>query len=36
MEALGWEADTSLREGIEKTYDWYRAHEDEFVASSVE
>ncbi|MCS3642366.1 GDP-L-fucose synthase family protein [Salinibacter ruber] len=24
MDALGWTADTSLRAGIEKTYDWYR------------
>ncbi len=24
MDALGWNADTSLRAGIEKTYDWYR------------
>lgn len=24
LDALGWSADTSLREGIRKTYDWYR------------
>jgi len=24
MEALGWTAETSLRDGIQKTYDWYR------------
>ena len=24
MESLGWEAQTSLRDGIEKTHDWYR------------
>jgi GDP-L-fucose synthase len=24
MESLGWEAQTSLRNGIEKTHDWYR------------
>jgi GDP-L-fucose synthase len=23
MKKLGWEAETSLREGIEKTYRWY-------------
>jgi len=23
LDALGWEAQTSLREGIERTYDWY-------------
>ena len=28
MDDLGWTADTSLREGIQKTYDWYRAHEE--------
>lgn len=33
MEALGWQAGTSLRAGIEKTYDWYRAHEEEIVAA---
>jgi GDP-L-fucose synthase len=24
MDDLGWTADTSLREGIQKTYDWFR------------
>jgi GDP-L-fucose synthase len=24
MESLGWEAQTSLRDGIERTYDWFR------------
>jgi GDP-L-fucose synthase len=24
MESLGWEAQTPLRDGIERTYDWYR------------
>jgi len=33
MEALGWQAQTPLREGIQTTYDWYRAHEDELVAA---
>jgi GDP-L-fucose synthase len=33
MEALGWQAQTPLREGIQRTYDWYRAHEDELVAA---
>ncbi|MCS4185100.1 GDP-L-fucose synthase family protein [Salinibacter ruber] len=33
MDALGWQAGTSLREGIERTYEWYRAHEDELVAA---
>jgi GDP-L-fucose synthase len=33
MEALGWQAATPLREGIQMTYDWYRAHEDELVAA---
>jgi len=27
LDALGWEAETSLREGLQKTYDWYREHE---------
>jgi GDP-L-fucose synthase len=26
LRALGWEAQTSLRDGIQKTYDWYREH----------
>jgi GDP-L-fucose synthase len=29
MERLGWQAKTPLREGIQKTYQWYRAHEEE-------
>ena len=31
MEALGWQAQTPLREGIQTTYDWYQKHEGEFV-----
>jgi GDP-L-fucose synthase len=27
MDALGWQAGTSLREGIERTYEWYREKE---------
>ncbi|WP_263821286.1 GDP-L-fucose synthase family protein [Salinibacter sp.] len=27
MDALGWTAQTALRNGIEKTYDWYREQE---------
>lgn len=27
LDALGWAAETTLREGIEKTYDWYREQE---------
>jgi GDP-L-fucose synthase len=27
LDALGWTAETSLREGIQKTYDWYREQE---------
>jgi GDP-L-fucose synthase len=27
LDALGWQAQTSLRDGIEKTYDWYREQE---------
>ncbi|WP_103019813.1 GDP-L-fucose synthase family protein [Salinibacter altiplanensis] len=27
MDTLGWTAETSLREGIETTYDWYRQQE---------
>ncbi|MFB6225658.1 MAG: GDP-L-fucose synthase, partial [Candidatus Paceibacteria bacterium] len=23
MDALGWQAQTGLREGIQKTYEWY-------------
>ena len=33
MDDLGWAAETSLRAGIQKTYDWYREHEDEWVAA---
>ena len=33
MDALGWTADTSLRAGIEKTYDWYRARGEELIAA---
>jgi len=33
LDTLGWQADTSLREGIEKTYDWYREHEEELVSA---
>ena len=35
MTELGWTADTSLRDGIQKLYDWYRAYErgDEPVAA---
>jgi GDP-L-fucose synthase len=33
MDALGWTAQTSLREGVEETYDWYKAHEEELVAT---
>ena len=32
MDTLGWAADTSLREGIQKTYDWFK----ECVTSNVE
>ena len=32
-EALGWQAQTPLREGIQQTYDWYRKHEDKLVAA---
>ena len=33
MEALGWQAQTSLRDGIEQTYRWYQDHEEELVAA---
>ncbi len=33
MDALGWTAETSLREGIEKTYEWYRAREEDLIAA---
>jgi len=33
MAELGWTANTPLRTGIQQTYDWYRAHEDEAVAA---
>jgi GDP-L-fucose synthase len=33
MDALEWQAGTSLREGIERTYEWYQAHEDKLVAA---
>ena len=33
MEQLGWTAKTSLREGIQKTYDWYCEYEEELVAA---
>jgi GDP-L-fucose synthase len=28
MTELGWTANISLEEGLQRTYDWYRAHED--------
>ncbi|MEJ2471982.1 MAG: hypothetical protein P8Y96_12845, partial [Desulfuromonadales bacterium] len=28
--SLGWQAQTSLREGIEKTYRWFLEHQDSF------
>ena len=31
MDTLGWSAQTSLRDGIQETYDWYRKHEEELV-----
>ncbi|PQJ36397.1 GDP-fucose synthetase [Salinibacter sp. 10B] len=33
LDALGWEAETSLREGLQNTYDWYRKHEGGIVAA---
>jgi GDP-L-fucose synthase len=33
MEALGWTAQTSLRDGVERTYDWYLDHEEELIAA---
>jgi len=33
MRNLGWEATTSLEEGIQDVYDWYREHEGEIVAA---
>ena len=33
MDELGWSAQTSLHDGIQKTYDWYREHEEEWVAA---
>ena len=36
MDTIGWAADTSLREGIQKTYNWYRAHEDEWLKTRTE
>ena len=33
MSELGWTAGTSLDEGIQRTYDWYRTHEEELVAA---
>ena len=33
LERLGWTAKTSLREGIQQTYDWYREHEEKLVAA---
>ncbi len=30
MKALGWEAKVSLRDGIEKTYEWFLKHQDSF------
>jgi GDP-L-fucose synthase len=35
-DTLGWTAQTGLREGIQKTYDWYRAHEDKWTDVSVD
>ena len=36
MDTIGWTADTSLREGIQKTYNWYQAHEDEWLKTWTE
>ena len=33
MDTLGWSAETRLSEGIQKTYDWYREHEEEWVTA---
>ena len=33
MTELGWTAETSLRDGIQEVYDWYRKHEPEIVAA---
>ena len=33
MTKLGWTAETSLRDGIQEVYDWYREHEPEIVAA---
>ena len=33
MQTLGWDAETSLDEGIRDVYDWYREHEREIVAA---
>ena len=32
MKSLGWEAKVSLRDGIEKTYEWFLKHQDDFRA----
>jgi len=32
MKSLGWEAKVSLRDGIEKTYEWFLKHQDYFRA----
>jgi GDP-L-fucose synthase len=33
LDDLGWSAQTSLREGLQKTYEWFRAHEQELVSA---
>jgi len=30
MKSLGWEAKVALRDGIEKTYEWFLKHQDYF------
>jgi len=32
MKSLGWEAKVSLRDGIEKTYEWFLKHQGYFRA----
>ena len=32
MKSLGWEAKVSLRNGLEKTYEWFLKHQDDFRA----
>jgi len=32
LQSMGWKAEVELRDGIQRTYEWYREHEEEILA----